>query len=234
VFALANSMEAVQKRAMNPAKSSQLEKNLSEAFTLLKRSKSQPYTTSKSKRAPSNSKKSDRLVKLEAQLAEAFAILNDMGVSKRSGGGGGFGRLRELQNSLSEAYNILSVSKRGVGSPARLRDLKNNLDEAFSMLQVSKRSAQGSVSYDLDKLESNLNEAFALLAEMGVTEDDLKIKKKKKRSEAEATDPEVLTKEDKDYLDQEDVWSDYSSWGLDLGPLGLGGAVKKRGLGSVV
>merc|ERR1719499_1886824 len=216
---------------MNPAKSSQLEKNISEAFALLKRSRSPSPTTSKSKRAPS--KKSDRLVKLEAQLAEAFAILNDMGVSKRSGGGAGSGRLRELQNSLSEAYNILSVSKRGVGSPARLRDLKSNLDEAFSMLQVSKRSAQGSVSYALDKLESNLNEAFALLAEMGVTEDDLKIKKKK-RSEAEAADPEVLTKEDKDYLDQEDVWSDYSSWGLDLGPLGLGGAVKKRGLGSVV
>ena len=56
-------------------------------------------------------------------------------------------RLRELQNSLSEAYNILAVSKRGVGSPARLRDLKNNLDEAFSMLQVSKRSAQVRVSW---------------------------------------------------------------------------------------
>ena len=55
-------------------------------------------------------------------------------------------RLRELQDSLSEAYNILGVSKRGVGSPARLRDLKNNLDDAFSMLQVSKRSAQVSIS----------------------------------------------------------------------------------------
>ena len=39
---------------------------------------------------------------------------------------------------------------------------------------------------------------------MGVTEDDLKIKKKKR---SEAADPEVLTKEDKDYLDQEDVVS---------------------------
>ena len=73
---------------MNPAKSSQLDKNLSEAFALLKRSKSVSYSSSsKSKRAPS--KKSDRLVKLEAQLAEAFAILNDMGVSKRGGGGSG-------------------------------------------------------------------------------------------------------------------------------------------------
>ena len=72
---------------MNPAKSSQLDKNLSEAFALLKRSKSASSPSSKSKRTPS--KKSDRLVKLEAQLAEAFAILNDMGVSKRNGRGSG-------------------------------------------------------------------------------------------------------------------------------------------------
>ena len=58
-------------------------------------------------------------------------------------------RLRELQNSLSEAYNILAVSKRGVGSPVRLRELKNNLDEAFSMLQVSKRSAQVRIAFIL-------------------------------------------------------------------------------------
>ena len=58
-------------------------------------------------------------------------------------------RLRELQNSLSEAMDVLAVSKRGVGGPARLRDLKNNLDEAFSILQVSKRSAQVRISDNL-------------------------------------------------------------------------------------
>merc|ERR1719264_2202851 len=198
-FALANSLEAVHKRAVSPAKSSQLDKNLSEAFALLKRAETSPLskraTSKKSVSKRSSSKKSDRLVRLEAQLAEAFAILDDMGVSKR--GGRGSGRLRELQNSLSEARTSMAVSKRGVGGPARLRDLKNNLDEALSILQVSKRSAQGSVSYDLDKLERNLNDAFALLAEMGVSDDGdaLNMKKKKKRSESPA-DPEALTAED--------------------------------------
>ena len=88
---------------MNPAKSSQLDKNLSEAFALLKRSKSAPSSSSKSKRAPS--KKSDRLVKLEAQLAEAFAILNDMGVSKRSGGGGS-GREASIHNVHTLHFEI--------------------------------------------------------------------------------------------------------------------------------
>ena len=69
---------------------------------------------------------------------------------------------------------------------------------------------KGSVSYDLDKLERNLNDAFALLAEMGVSDDgdalNLNMKKKKRSSESLA-DPEALTAEDEEYLNREDVVS---------------------------
>ena len=52
-------------------------------------------------------------------------------------------------------------------------------------------------------MERNLNDAFALLAEMGVGDDDALGLKMKKKS----ADQDALTKEDEDYLDQEDVVS---------------------------
>ena len=68
---------------------------------------------------------------------------------------------------------------------------------------------KGSVSYDLDKLERNLNDAFALLAEMGVSDDGdaLNMKKKKKKRSESPADPEALTAEDEEYLNREDVVS---------------------------